>query len=71
MIETADEVTPIDRPLMRSDIESLRTAVHGLQSQQLQIYEGIKRAQTEPRLMAVVCFVCALVSIGCAVVGLQ
>ena len=56
---------------MRSDIDDVRRAVQKIQTQQLAFHETLKRRSTEPRLMAIVCFCCALVSIGCAVVGLK
>ena len=61
--------TPIDRPIMLSDISALRQAIHGLQDQQLKIYQQIKHLDqrpTEIRVLAAVCVGAAMVCLGCA-----
>lgn len=64
-------VTPIDRPLMRSDLDAVRRSIHRIETFQIKIYEGSKRSDRAPKMMATICFACALVSIGCAVAGLS
>ncbi len=65
------EVTPIDRPLMRSDLDAIRQAMYRFEQRQVTMHSALSAKATEPRLMAIVCFCCALISIGCAVVGLK
>lgn len=66
-----DDITPTDRPLMRSDLDAVRKTCHGIQTFQAKIYEEMKRGRLEPRVLTAVCVACALVSISCAVAGLQ
>ena len=56
---------------MRSDLDAVRKAMHGLEQRQLEIYEVVSRRAHEPRALAIVCFVCVLVCIGCAIVGVR
>lgn len=58
------EVTPIDRPLMRSDLNEIRLIVWRISERQIV-------AQRNHVFVTAVCVACALVSIGCAVAGLR
>ncbi len=61
------ENTPIDRPLMRSDLNDVRQAVHALSETVL----GGYYTRRESRLLTVACLVCTIVSIGCAITSLS
>lgn len=65
------EVTPIDRPLMRSDLDDVRKAVHHLQGLAIKSYNEAKAARAEPRFLAAVCVICAVVSVSCALAGIH
>jgi uncharacterized membrane protein len=62
--EEVDELTPIDRPLMRSDLNEIRQIVWSISQRQL----NERRSQAVSML---VCFCCALICIGCAVAGVR
>jgi hypothetical protein len=66
-----EELTPVDRPMMRSDLNDVRDAVHRLSQTVLDGYNEARRARAEPRVLTVACLVCALVSIGSAIVSLE
>ncbi len=55
-------VTPIDRPLMRSDLNEIRQIVWSISERQL----TQRRNQWASTL---ICILCTLVCIGCAIAG--
>jgi hypothetical protein len=60
------EVTPIDRPLMRSDLDAVRRSMHEIQQFQIRVYEESKRAQSQPRMMAAICIACVFTCLASA-----
>lgn len=65
------EVTPIDRPLMRSDLDAVRIAVQNIQQLAVQHYSEATAARREGRLLAVVCVGSAIFSFGCAMASVM
>ncbi len=65
------DVTPIDRPLMRSDLDAVRRAIHEIQQFQINVYEESKAARREPRILVAMCCLCALVCVVSTVVNLR
>jgi hypothetical protein len=58
------EMTPIDRPLLRSDLNEIRQIVWNISQRQI-------AERRDSVALTAICVVSALVSIGCAVAGLQ
>lgn len=48
----ADESTPIDRPLLLSDLNDIRRCVHNIESVQLRWYEESKKQAEETAKLA-------------------
>ncbi len=63
------EVTPIDRPLMRSDLDAVRVAVHNVQQLAVRHYNEATATRRESRLLAIICVFSACVSLGCSLVA--
>jgi hypothetical protein len=62
--DEADELTPIDRPLMRSDLNEIRVIVWSISARQL-------TQQRNQWASTLICVFCTLVCIGCAVAGIK
>lgn len=58
------ELTPIDRPLMRSDLNEIRQIVWNISQRQIS-------ERRDSVALTAICVVSALISLGCAVAGLQ
>jgi hypothetical protein len=71
MSEDRDSLTPVDRPLMRSDLNDMRESIHRLSQTVVNGYEEAKRARAEPRALTFACFVLTLVSVGSALASLS
>jgi hypothetical protein len=61
-----DDFTPIDRPLMRSDLDGVRRAMHNLEQLAVRHYSEATATRREGRVLAIVCVACAVFSFGCA-----
>jgi len=70
-MSSSDEITPTDRPLMRSDVDAIRQTVERIGTVQLQIHQELKRGRTWPPLLTVICLGCAAICIGCALGAIQ
>lgn len=67
-----DDITPTDRPLMRSDLDAVRKATHHTQQIVIAMHSEVTAIRREPRTLAAVCVLSAIVSLGCAfAAGLQ
>ncbi len=63
------DVTPIDRPLMRSDLDGVRRAMHNLEQLAVRHYTEATATRRETRVLTAVCVVSAVFSAGCALLG--
>ncbi len=70
------DVTPIDSPLMRSDLrmvrielEGVRKAMRGLEQLAVNHYNEATATRRETRILTFVCVASAIVSLSCAALG--
>ncbi len=63
------DVTPIDRPLMRSDIDGVKRAMHSLEQLAVRHYSEATATRREGRILTAVCVGSALFSFGCALLA--
>lgn len=75
MIDDTD-VTPIERPLLRSDLHMVRIELEGVKQamraiQQLSLahYSQASATRREGRILSFVCIASAIISLGCAMIG--
>ena len=65
----ADEKTPIDRPLMRSDLNDVRAAMHDVSQKTLAMYTEFRGVRGQLRAYVAICLACAFLSLVSAVVS--
>jgi hypothetical protein len=68
--DPADDFTPIDRPLMRSDLNDVREAVHNISQNTLAMYNEFRGARGEFRTYVAICAACTFFSVVAAVVSI-
>ena len=62
------EVTPTDRPILLSDLNSMKSVLHNVESVQLTMFEDFKSFRDRLRYAMATCIGCALISLASAVV---
>jgi hypothetical protein len=62
------EHTPIDRPIMLSDLNAMKRVLHNVETVQLAMFEDFKNFRDRIRLATATCIGCAVVSLASAVV---
>lgn len=63
------ETTPIDRPLMRSDLNDVRAAMRDVSDKTLAMYNEFRGVRGQLRTYVAICVACAFLSIVSAVVS--
>lgn len=61
---TQDEFTPTDRPIMLSDINAIRKAVHRSETATLAMYSEFQSVRTRLRWSLATCIICAVVCLA-------
>jgi len=64
-----DESTPIDRPLMRSDLNDVRQAMHDVSQKTLAMYNEFRGIRGQLRTYVAICIACAFLSLVSAAVS--
>lgn len=62
------EHTPIDRPILLSDLNGVKRVMHNVETVQLAMFEEFKGFRDRMRLALATCIGCALISLASAVV---
>ena len=73
---SSEELTPVDRPLMRSDLNDVRQAVHEISEKTIKMYDATMAATAEMsaarstfRVYVTLCVFASFLAIGGAVVS--
>lgn len=61
------EQTPVDRPIMLSDLNDIRRAVHNAETHTLAMHSEFQSFRDRMRIGVGVCIGCALVSVASAI----
>jgi hypothetical protein len=64
-----DENTPIDRPLMRSDLNDVRAAMHDVSQKTIAMYDEFRGIRGQFRTYVAICVACTFLSLVSAVVS--
>lgn len=67
--DPAEDFTPIDRPLMRSDINDVKEAVHNIGTYTLEMYNEFRGVRSQLRTYVAICAACTFFSVVAAVVS--
>ncbi len=70
------DVTPVDSPLMRSDLrmvrielEGVRKAMRALEQLAVNHYNEATATRRETRILTAICLISAVVSLGCSLIA--
>ncbi len=64
------ENTPVDRPILLSDLNAMKRVLHNVETVQLAMFEDFKAFRDRIRLATATCIGCAFLSLASAVVSI-